>query len=569
MPSTSRANGIAATPAAARAVPQEWQFVNVKGPKRNHDKELISIVRAHAMRDVRRKQRLEHTAQHRKRPKARAKESGHAAPSVAAERPVSKKPNDWSFGDKADTESPMAVSEMLPALRITEFGDPPCRDEAELKAECGEDAQPRDHWQRYGEDGTRATKPFMLEKCRTVSPTSVVGDGAFDPFNAMPIAGCARYTSHVLNHFVSVMALNCLPVDLGSGENPLTKTWLPYALQDSTLFLATVTFAVTHLEILSGNYKSPRTLLHKGKLIKALNAKLGDRKYALSNETIGAVAMLAAMESFLGNCKELRVHMNGLQRMVYMRGGLHSLGWDGVLRMFISWQDLLSSEMIPSSLRFKQTPCCLLIRDNQPYSNSIFPELGLSTELCGEIAASLENMRYLSQITTKRNKSQTTMEIMSFDKMRTEIVLRLMSFANQKPVSEMTILDYHIETCRLAALMYIKVALHMYFPLCAVVRRLKAQLMKLIEQGEANRTIGLGAQPGSITWALFVGGVLSLSKKEEEWFALRLARGIRASGVETWAEMEERLGQICWLDKLNTPTCLRLWSRIEAIHAEY
>lgn len=184
------------------------------------------------------------------------------------------------------------------------------------------------------------------------------------------------------------------------------------------------------------------------------------------------------------------------------------------------------------------------------------------------MAASLENMRYLSQITTKRNKSQATMEIMSFDKMRTEIVLRLMSFANQKPVSEMTILDYHIETCRLAALMYIKVALHMYFPLCAVVRRLKAQLMKLIEQGEANRTIGLGAQPGSITWALFVGGVLSLNKEEEEWFALRLAGGIRASGVETWAEMEERLGQICWLDKLNTPTCLRLWSRIEAIHAE-
>lgn len=101
------------------------------------------------------------------------------------------------------------------------------------------------------------------------------------------------------------MALNCLPVDLGSGENPLTKIWLPYALQDYTLFLATVTFAVTHLEILSGNYKSPRTLLHKGKLIKALNAKLGDREHALSNETIGAVAMLAAMEV----CRETCLHI--------------------------------------------------------------------------------------------------------------------------------------------------------------------------------------------------------------------------------------------------------------------
>ena len=92
------------------------------------------------------------------------------------------------------------------------------------------------------------------------------------------------------------MAINCLPVDHGIGENPLTKIWLPYALQDYTLFLTTLTFAVAHLEILSGNYKSPKTLLNKGQAIKAVNAKLRDSEHALSNETIGAVAMLAAME---------------------------------------------------------------------------------------------------------------------------------------------------------------------------------------------------------------------------------------------------------------------------------
>lgn len=101
----------------------------------------------------------------------------------------------------------------------------------------------------------------------------------------------------------SVMALNCLPVDQSKGQNPLTKTWLPYALQDSTLFLATMTFAEVHLEILSGNFKSRKNLLHKGDSIKAVNAKLGDPERALSNETIGAVAMLAAMEV----CHETRL----------------------------------------------------------------------------------------------------------------------------------------------------------------------------------------------------------------------------------------------------------------------
>ena len=92
------------------------------------------------------------------------------------------------------------------------------------------------------------------------------------------------------------MALNCVPVDQDRGQNLLTKAWLPYAFQDSTLFLATLTFVEVHLGILSGNHRSQRTLIHKCDSIKAVNAMLRDREHALSNEAIGAVAMLAAIE---------------------------------------------------------------------------------------------------------------------------------------------------------------------------------------------------------------------------------------------------------------------------------
>ena len=98
------------------------------------------------------------------------------------------------------------------------------------------------------------------------------------------------------------MAADCLPIDQRKVQNPLTKIWLPYALQDPTLFLATLTFAAVHLEIMSGNYQSPRTLFHKGDSIRALNAKLGNREHALSNEAIGAVAMLAAIEVCHDTC---------------------------------------------------------------------------------------------------------------------------------------------------------------------------------------------------------------------------------------------------------------------------
>lgn len=234
-------------------------------------------------------------------------------------------------------------------------------------------------------------------------------------------------------------------------------------------------------------------------------------------------------------------------------------------------QDLLASALMDSAPRYKQTPCCLLTRDSSPCSDLIFPEPGYSTELCGEITASFQSMRDLTQKSNSGDQFKSILDRISFTKMRTDIVHHLLSIANQKPALEMTNLDYHVETCRLAALIYIKLALHMYAPLCAITRGLKAQLMNLIEQGEANCTIGLGArqQPASIRWALFIGGILSLNKEEEEWFAVRLAKGIRVSGLKTWAEMEKHLGQICWRDELNTPICRSVWRRVERIHAEY
>ena len=102
---------------------------------------------------------------------------------------------------------------------------------------------------------------------------------------------------------VSVMALSCLPIDQHKSQNPITKMWLSYALQDSTLFQATLNFAEVHLDVLSGNYNSQRAIVYKDQSIRAVNAKLRDAEHALSNETIGAVAMLAAIEV----CHRVRV----------------------------------------------------------------------------------------------------------------------------------------------------------------------------------------------------------------------------------------------------------------------
>ena len=79
----------------------------------------------------------------------------------------------------------------------------------------------------------------------------------------------------------------------------MTQMWLPYAMQEPACFLATLNFAAVHIEAVTGNYKKSsrlRFLRQKGKIIKSIDAKIQDPTEALSNSTIGAVAMLAAAE---------------------------------------------------------------------------------------------------------------------------------------------------------------------------------------------------------------------------------------------------------------------------------
>ena len=94
----------------------------------------------------------------------------------------------------------------------------------------------------------------------------------------------------------SVIARNFLPVETGRGQHPLTNVWIPHAVADPLLFLATLNFAAAHLDIIHGRQCSPRTIAQKLETIRLIKLRLKDSAESLSNTTIGAVAMLAAME---------------------------------------------------------------------------------------------------------------------------------------------------------------------------------------------------------------------------------------------------------------------------------
>lgn len=94
----------------------------------------------------------------------------------------------------------------------------------------------------------------------------------------------------------TMMAHHCLPEHTSRGQHPLTNIWMPHAVADPLLFLATLNYAAAHLDILHGWQSNPRTIAQKGETIRLINLRLQYSAENVSNTVIGAVVMLAAVE---------------------------------------------------------------------------------------------------------------------------------------------------------------------------------------------------------------------------------------------------------------------------------
>ena len=247
-----------------------WAFVNLSEPKQSKDKGLRRMVRSNAMRDYCRK--------NKKKTKRATKHRSELGDSTARLE-VNGSP--------------------LPTLILD--GDHGTYSISCSHAECV-----------YG---CECSSSRVLS-----SPIKRLGDGGTDPFDASPMGGDVRYNGYVLKHcelpthpslehkcisihlpansnmvVTTVIARSLFPMVLSGGQHPLIDIWMPHAVTDPVLFLATLTMAASHLDAVHGRRKNPRTLAQKGEVIRLINLRLNSGE-TVSDTTIGAVLMLASAE---------------------------------------------------------------------------------------------------------------------------------------------------------------------------------------------------------------------------------------------------------------------------------
>ncbi|KAI0890278.1 uncharacterized protein GGS22DRAFT_11318 [Annulohypoxylon maeteangense] len=136
---------------------------------------------------------------------------------------------------------------------------------------------------------------------------------------------------------------------------PFRFPWLTMGLSDIAAWHITLANAVVYRGMKPGEKKSEFTNLEAMKWytlsLASITKRLADPAESESEGLIIAVTGFVCHDASIGNFERFAIHIEGLQRLINKKGGLHALS-SPFLRLMISWLDLAGATYFNSKPRF-------------------------------------------------------------------------------------------------------------------------------------------------------------------------------------------------------------------------
>lgn len=185
----------------------------------------------------------------------------------------------------------------------------------------------------------------------TIPPT--IGGLRFDPFRSYPIPWTSALPC-LIDHYLQHMAVDIPALDGPRDTGLLRKSWFPFIMTQEAPFAVVLLISASHKATVCGQMASVDLLQLRVQAVKCLQRALDDRQACTSDHVIAAVAKFASYEAMYGERQSYEAHMQGLQRLIHMRGGIGELGLHGLLARMITWIDNHGAFMTGSSQYFNE-----------------------------------------------------------------------------------------------------------------------------------------------------------------------------------------------------------------------
>ncbi|KAL4915244.1 hypothetical protein BDW62DRAFT_203844 [Aspergillus aurantiobrunneus] len=166
--------------------------------------------------------------------------------------------------------------------------------------------------------------------------------GLLDPFDSYPPTRLPRtHVQRLIHSFLHKIAFQYYPLDLNATSNPFLVSWWPLALGDPALFHVSLQTACLDEELLAQKgFHASEVLMADS--VALLRRKVQDPSLAVQDGTMNSVITLAAIEFGKGNSKVSQMHVDGVKKLVSIRGGINSVRQTSPLTArMVSWVSMI------------------------------------------------------------------------------------------------------------------------------------------------------------------------------------------------------------------------------------
>ncbi|KAH6844516.1 hypothetical protein B0I37DRAFT_342938 [Chaetomium sp. MPI-CAGE-AT-0009] len=356
----------------------------------------------------------------------------------------------------------------------------------------------------------------------------------------------------------------------------------------STLFAAQAFY-----DLATGQTYGPVARHHLSKALKHLQMSLDDKKEAMELSTMGAVASLAMSAVVAGDFETAGKHMDGLKKIIDLRGGMPSFGQDSMIGHKARVIDIGLSMGLGTALRFGSDEAISWSPQvARGRSAGRFPELDAAVPRHMRPDPRLLNvwadLREFSRLVNEASQRRTKIHVQVMFRLRTSVPQRLLRL---RPEGEALVLlrqgggvcwegEGHAvprspvflhELLRLAMMAYAKMLLIKLHGIGKKMVVLVDGLTNVLATWEADlerRRVLDGGVPGVVMgawklvlWSAFVAQVSIFEDFGEHWLNELVTRALSVLGLRTWDGTRDVLKEFMWIDLIFGQAGERLFQR--------
>ncbi|PMD43504.1 hypothetical protein L207DRAFT_299209 [Hyaloscypha variabilis F] len=374
-----------------------------------------------------------------------------------------------------------------------------------------------------------------------------------DPFNTLPLELSPK-SQVMLDHFTNNRIL--LHKTVPSTRDP---ELFRFAISDTALMHGVLVLAASSWMKCCEDMRAvmePTFFQHKTEAIRIVNQRLGDRSLATSDGTVGAIACLVILEAVNGAPHIGIVHINGLKRLMDLRGDLHTSTINTYLQRIIMLGDLLTSSAIQSKPIFRESPPPEGNQRKVPISSAtgveahvryIEQELGLDHEV-SNMFGTLHRVSFL----VEQNDSGA-LELEKADIHRSiyevERSVDTLMRAGQYEARTVKGVPSNSACCIIAANIYV----YRYLRRIPSTSTLYDYMVGLLRQDMESvaSTVRRVFPREVLFWVYFVGTSASKGRPEEAYFQRELVVSRQVLMVKTWEVAKFVLKKFAWVEGWN------------------